>query len=276
MSTHRFPFGEYVVPVVQQDRTPKRVFVLGVYASAVHARWIGPTGRTVVHALAVASEPKIFWRGEGTAEILGRIPVPTGVGRLVDADVVETRFNGPSGRALDDLFLAPLGLSRNDAWLCDLLPESRCNDRQAEAIRLKYEPYVKRGVLPPTDVPRVPSQLASPARQMEILQELRESQSSLLVLLGDPPVQHFLAAFEPRWRKSSDFGNTRATYGRLHRVMVGGLGLDVLPLVHPRQAAGLGPHDPQWRELHTAWCADRTPSVFDGSRDGDVPLGEGG
>lgn len=34
-----YPFGETVRRLVQQDRTPKHVFVLGVYASAVHARW---------------------------------------------------------------------------------------------------------------------------------------------------------------------------------------------------------------------------------------------
>jgi hypothetical protein len=39
--TWRFPFGEVVRPVVQQDRRAKSVFVLGVYASAVHARWPG-------------------------------------------------------------------------------------------------------------------------------------------------------------------------------------------------------------------------------------------
>ena len=30
-----YPFGEIVHPLIQQDRTPKKVFVLGVYASAV-------------------------------------------------------------------------------------------------------------------------------------------------------------------------------------------------------------------------------------------------
>jgi len=37
--SYYYPFGETVHPLVQQDRTPKKVFVLGVYASAVHARW---------------------------------------------------------------------------------------------------------------------------------------------------------------------------------------------------------------------------------------------
>ena len=46
-----YPFGEIVHPLIQQDRTPKKVFVLGVYASAVHARWkIG--SKTICPAMA--------------------------------------------------------------------------------------------------------------------------------------------------------------------------------------------------------------------------------
>jgi hypothetical protein len=37
-TSFRFPFGEPVSRLEQQDRTPKRFFVLGVYASAVHTR----------------------------------------------------------------------------------------------------------------------------------------------------------------------------------------------------------------------------------------------
>ena len=53
----KFPFGEEVRKVEQKDRSPKQVFILGVYASAVHARWVNVNGKTVVRALAVASEP---------------------------------------------------------------------------------------------------------------------------------------------------------------------------------------------------------------------------
>ena len=59
-----FPFGTPITPVKQADTTPKRVFVLGVYASAVHARWVADDGKTIINALGVASEPEIFWRGE--------------------------------------------------------------------------------------------------------------------------------------------------------------------------------------------------------------------
>ena len=52
-----FPFGSVLKKVEQQDKSPKKVFVLGVYASAVHAKWIGADGTVNVQALAVASEP---------------------------------------------------------------------------------------------------------------------------------------------------------------------------------------------------------------------------
>ena len=100
-----YPFGEELKRVVQQDRTPKKVFVLGVYASAVHARWMKPGQiRPVCNALAVASEPRIFWDGnpEEAAEIISRIKIPKELGTLEPAD---PRFNGPSAKVLDEHIL---------------------------------------------------------------------------------------------------------------------------------------------------------------------------
>lgn len=89
-----FPFGAAVHRIEQLDRTPRTVFVLGVYSSAVHARWLDERGRTAVNALAVASEPCIFWPGEdGMAEIIARIPVPPEAGCLEPAAPM---YNGPS------------------------------------------------------------------------------------------------------------------------------------------------------------------------------------
>ena len=34
----QYPFGESVHRLVQEECSPKKVFVLGVYASAVHAK----------------------------------------------------------------------------------------------------------------------------------------------------------------------------------------------------------------------------------------------
>src|SRR5258707_5985816 len=101
----RFPFGELLKEVKQTDRTQKDVFVLGVYASAVHARWIPPKGLKGIAALAVASEPEIFWTGKNAQDIIHSIQIPKQLGRLESAG---EKFNGPSGRALDKYYLSAL------------------------------------------------------------------------------------------------------------------------------------------------------------------------
>jgi hypothetical protein len=55
-----FPFGQPVQDIVQKERTPKDVFVLGVHASAVHAKCRDKDGGDESKALAVANEPYIF------------------------------------------------------------------------------------------------------------------------------------------------------------------------------------------------------------------------
>ena len=109
---HKFPFGSPLLTLKQAPLRDAKVFVLGVYASAVHARWLNPDGSTYVTALAVASEPHIFWRGENEDNIIASIHVPAVIGRLVQPS---TGMNGPSGAALDRLYLEPLGLTRDDA-----------------------------------------------------------------------------------------------------------------------------------------------------------------
>ncbi len=254
-----FPFGEPVRSLVQQDRTTKRVFVLGVYASAVHARWIGPDGREVVKALAVASEPEIFWRGDGVERIISRIPVPSGLGRLAPAD---DKFNGPSGRSLDRDFIDPLGITRQDAWLCDLVPYSCVNPSQKKALERAYSPHVKPYGLPVPSVPEVPKRFADEARQREIMDEIRQSEAEALLLLGDQPLRWFVSAYDKKWRRLSDFGRTHSDYGRLHDAVLDGVSIRLLPLAHPRQAAGLGRSSDEWRDLHADWIRNTAGSLL--------------
>jgi hypothetical protein len=95
----------------------------------------------------------------------------------------------------------------------------------------------------------VPKVLADDARLQAILGELRESKAPLLILLGDQPVKWFLRHFDRRWNRLSDFG----IYGQRHQVELDGLEVDVLPLAHPRQAAGLGRSSEKWFEKHAGW-----------------------
>jgi uracil-DNA glycosylase len=245
-----FPFGQPVRRVVQQDRQPKKVFVLGVYASAVHARWVGPDGKDKIRALAVASEPCVFWRGEGAEDIIQQVDIPAPLGRLVPAD---PQFNGPSGKALDDFILKPLGYLREDAWLCDLVPHSCVNPQQQAAIERAYIPAAKEHDLPLPSVPPVPKKLADDARREAILDELRQSQAPLLLLLGDQPIKWFLRAYDERWSRLADF----QSYGQRQEVRLDGLRVEALALAHPRQVAKLGTSSKRWYDKHRRWIEGR-------------------
>jgi hypothetical protein len=253
-----FPFGSPLRSLVQADQSPKRVFVLGVYASAVHARWLGPDGRELAHALAVASEPTIFWDGSGADALVAALDIPHAAGRLVAA---EPRFNGPSGRCLDDDFLVALGLKRDDTWLCDLVPHACQNEKQRAAIERAYEPRRKALGLPAVTLPPVPAVLADDGRRSAILAEIEVARPDVLVLLGDQPILHFLAHHDRSWRKLSDFGDGD-DYGRLHKIELAGKKLHVLPLAHPRQVGGLGTHSSKWRKLHRAWREGVAPGLL--------------
>jgi hypothetical protein len=245
-----FPFGEPVQEVVHTDRTHKRVFVLGVYASAVHARWVGPDNKTVVNALAVASEPYIFWRGDNAEVIIRHIAIPSEVGKLVPAN---PQYNGPSGIALDELILKPLGLTRNDVWLCDLVPHSCMNPSQVKAIERAYLPMVRRYKLSLPTVPVVPQVLVDETRQRVILKEIQESEADIVIVLGDMPIRWFLRQFDGRWKKLANFGCDNQSYGKLHEVHIGKQKLAILPLAHPRQIAKLGQSSVIWYQLHQEW-----------------------
>ena len=256
-----FPFGQPVQFLVQEDRTPKRVFVLGVYASAVHARWVGNDNKEIVKALAVASEPGIFWRGEGADTIIQGISIPEELGTL---EAAHRQFNGPSGIALDEYILDPLGMSRDDAWLCDLVPHSCMNDQQKDAIERYYIPLMQNYELPIPSVPNVPKKLSDESRRVEIIKEIKESNAEILILLGDQPIKWFLKFYDSRRKSLSDFGDDPNSYGRLHIVDIGGKQMNVLPLAHPRQIAKLGRSSQRWYSLHQVWLNEFASELLDG------------
>lgn len=255
----RFPFGQTVQLVTQRDRTPKKVFVLGVYASAVHACWKDTSGKTVVKALAVASEPHIFWRGDNVDTIIQKIIIPPELGKLSAA---APQFNGPSGIALDKLILGPLGLERKDAWLCDLVPHSCVNSSQTTALKRSYLPLVKKHKLPNPTVPPVPTELINEKRRSEIFHELLESNANVLILLGDKPIEWFVRYLGIGQKRLSDFGSTSASYGKLHYTLIQGKEFALLPLAHPRQIAKLGRSSIAWYNIHQDWIKERAGSVL--------------
>ena len=248
---YQFPFGQELHPLVQQDRSPKKVFVLGVYASAVHARW-KRDGQIVCQALAVASEPRIFWDGdpEEARSIIGAIHMPPELGSLEPAG---RQLNGPSAKVLDENILAPLGFTRRDAWLCDLLPETRLNPSQAKALKEKYEPIREKYGLNEVTIPKRPSRFCDEARSREITAELMESRAELLVLLGDIPVKEYLNRVARVDFSTLQEYVDRYGYGNPTEVTINGKPLRVLPLAHPRQIGALGAHSEKWCQMHRDW-----------------------
>lgn len=255
-----FPFGQPLKKVEQKDKNPKEAFVLGVYASAVHARWTDKNGKQKISALAVASEPDIFWRGENAEEIINKIHIPDELGKLTLP--TDKRLNGPSGRALDEKFLKPFNLSRENTWLCDLLPYSRVNENQKSAIEKHYtkeliEIYnISKATIPEFDK----NELNSERRRDEILNELEQSKAETLILLGDLPIKWFLNFHDKRFKTLSQFGDTAEEYGKEREIKINNRFYNVIALCHPRQADRLGSSSTKWGELHDEWIKQKTPN----------------
>lgn len=248
-SAYHFPFGQPLKKVEQLDRTSKQAFVLGVYASAVHAKWIDSSGNLKVQALAVASEPEIFWTGENATKIISEIKIPKGLGKLLPAN---SNLNGPSGQAIDTKYLHPLNLNRKNTWLCDLLPESRVNDNQRAAINKHYTADIiqKYNLLPAT-IPDFTKDISDERRE-EVLKEVEESKAETIILLGDQPIFYFLRYYaQPSFASLESFGSTNDSYGKGHEIKINGKAYNVIPLCHPRQAFGYG--NKKWKELHDNW-----------------------
>lgn len=170
------------------------------------------------------------------------------------------QFNGPSGQALDVGILAPLGLSREEVWLCDLLPHTCLNPKQEAAIGRAYAPWMERLGLPRVTIPPVPKRFADESRRAEVLAELEESNADIVILLGDEPIRYWLAHHDPTRKKLSDFHD----YGRLHEMNLGSRRRQVLPLAHVRQIASLGRYSKKWKQAHETWIKNTAPSLHRG------------
>ncbi|MHC4249280.1 MAG: hypothetical protein ACYS9X_09150 [Planctomycetota bacterium] len=135
MANHAFPFGKPLRPTpAARPAGGARAFIVGVYASALHAKWIGPDGKQLCRALAVDIEPYSFWPGDDAEARVAEVArtVPSEAGHLEPAG---DRFDGPSGRTLDQLYLAPLGLSRDECWITDLHNTYYLSPGNEKAIR---------------------------------------------------------------------------------------------------------------------------------------------
>jgi hypothetical protein len=235
-----YPFGQPVGSVTWRQPGRKPVLIIGVYPSAVHARWIEPGGKGI-RAVAVADEPEPFWTGHSAETMIVTVAAtaPAEAGRLELAK----GHNGRSGRALDELVLAPLGLTRDQIRVADIDNRYMANQSQRAAIARGYVRLVERGILPPATwrprrtISRIPSD-RSPA----LTDEVAEAAPAWLITLGDEPLRAL--GLEPL---------ARAGYGIPLPAVVLGHKVQLLRLAHTRQQAGHGHSSYDWGEAHRQW-----------------------
>lgn len=241
-----FPFGAPLLPAKAQ-RTTGRVtaFVVGVYSSAVHARWISAEGKQLCQALAVASEPYSFWDGSDADAQVAAIAktVPETAGRLQAAPA---NFNGPSGRALDRNYLEPLQLARSACWITDLHDLYFLSPGNAEVLSGLYASAAKKHSLPTASLPARPASVEPTAEELQRLKaEFVEATPEWVITLGNEPIAPIFGSRAPRLALGQ--------YGEPFHAEVFGRRVKALALCHPRQAARLGTSSKEWYSAHQQW-----------------------
>ncbi len=91
------------------------------------------------------------------------------------------------------------------------------------------------------------------ARTREIVKELKQSKAKKLILLGDVPIKQFLRSYLPEAKDLKTLTRERKEYGKTFLVNIDGVEIEVLPLVHPRQASRLGSSSREWSKAHRKW-----------------------
>ncbi|MFZ4525730.1 MAG: hypothetical protein ACOYOE_09320 [Chlorobium sp.] len=135
------------------------------------------------------------------------------------------------------------------------------NDRQKAVLASKYDEQRENLNLPRYYWPPVPPTLANEQRRSEIAGEVSEASPNIFITLGDQPLQWFTKYFGSK-TKLSDYGDSFDQYGLLHDIRIAGRDMQLLPLVHPRQAAKLGSHSAKWADLHESWVKNVAPDLL--------------
>ena len=116
---HWYPSVRAADPVREQaDRGPKRVFVLGVQARAVHARWCD-WRKADRQGCGGGLPPCVFWCGDGWKRFSRESHVPPQAGYR---EPPAGNLDGPSRKSIDEHSLRPFELT----WA-----EETCNDHRA-------------------------------------------------------------------------------------------------------------------------------------------------
>ena len=144
----------------------------------------------------------------------------------------------------------PLGLSREECWLCDLVAYSMLNPGQEEALRRNEDLFEKFKLKKPSmRSADKANRIIDDIRRNEIVSEIKKSEAKYLITLGNEPLVNFVKEYNPDIKPL----NLKEEYGYIQDMTIEGYSLKLIPLVHPRQAGKLGRYSPEWYDIHSEW-----------------------
>jgi hypothetical protein len=154
--------------------------------------------------------------------------------------------DGPSGQKLRKVLLGLLGIERADAWITDcidLYHASKDNAARVEDTYRKLATSLAHGNHPLPD-----AHLLSHPEEADIVRLALEGHVPRLLDAALRVVSHLAGnpADLPRWRQAD------ASYGALHRAVVAGRVVELLPLAHPAAPSN-------YQTAHRAWLASVNP-----------------
>jgi hypothetical protein len=255
-----YPFGRPVTPRAPSASTPKPLFVLGAYPSAVHVEWHAPAPYSRVQAIAVDDEPSPFWDGADQVVVVEQWKAAIGFEKGWGAASANARFNGPCGQKLANNLFGPLHVPVTDAWITDCLDTYRGSEGGSRRIMDTYNPWACSAGLPAASIAPHPSEgaivrEALAEHRRRLLDELATARPELIVTLGNAALRIMRELVEP-----TDAPRTLAieSYGRECRARVRGQLVRWLPLAHPATPA-------RYVAAHSEWAkkvaAERTSTL---------------
>ena len=252
-----FPFGNEVKKIVQKDRLPKPVFVIGINSSAVFARFISWDKSIKIYNIPVENEPDILWNG-GVSEarnIVAEIKVPKNFGRVIAEPKI---LNGILGRVFDKFYLRPLNLNRDQVWICNLLPHFVLSKSDSKAVRM-YNKICRKLALPEAllSTKKEKLQSISESRIQEIKKELFESKAEVIITLGQQPINWFIKKYDMMENNLLSVKN----YGFIRDVFVDSVKFKLISLFNPRQLLKEKNVDTKIGLLHYDWIKNRSKTI---------------
>ena len=247
-----YPLGAPLCPYDREDTSPRALFVLGAYPSALHVRWVPPGGGHGIRALPVDNEPEPFWNGERLAEHFEAWKERDEVSIIGDV-APAPELNGPSGTALDARYLKALDFTRTDAWIADSLPLYCQSEGVEKALaRTKFSNLMLAQCAPVPNLPKHPTErqiiTQAVSRHVAIRDELAASRASTVITLGNAALAVLHAALDlngrpAKLRRDRDYG-APVELSVPHRARW-------YALAHP----GVLEKNTEWSQAHAAWEA---------------------